>query len=226
MSALVNRSKWVIYSTDDIGPLMYVNRFNGGAEAFYYDKKAKELIVKRRGVYTPHAYIPHDGGRKDKQTGQFYRFHCPDRDYYCSVYDAKEYLPEELPEEFVDCDGFEDASDEADICIQSFIYEVDTNNSEIKLIVDGTLEDFDNINKLILHDRRSDTDIITLRREVVDEKRTYVFIVDLTFGREEFRYKKDILSANDFRKALSSTISALYEYPTFRDIADDLENYL
>lgn len=33
-------------------------------------------------------------------------------------------------------------------------------------------------------------------------------------------------TANDFRKTLSSIISALYKYPTFRDIANDLKNYL
>ncbi len=224
MSSMIHRDNWTVYSTDDIGPLMYVNRFNGGAEAFYYDKKAKELIVKRRGVYTPHAYIPHDGGRKDKQTGQFYRFHCPDRDYYCSVYDAKEYLPEELPEEFVDSTGFIDT--EADEIVKDFIYKIDTNSHTVKLLADGNLDDIDSINKLTIFDTDSHLDIFTLHREYVDSKKIFVFLVDLTFGREEFRYKSDIETKDDFDKALMSTVSALYRYPTFRQIAEDLEQCL
>ena len=223
---LVNISDWKVHNTGEVGPLMYVDRFNGGAQAFYFSKKDNTMVVKRRGVYTPHAYVEHDGGRKDKQTGEFYLFHCTNGDFFCRVEDAKQYLPADLPAECVDCDGFEDASDEADIAIQSFIYELDTNSKDVKIITDGDLDNFDSVNKITLFDLYNEIEVVTIKREVVDRKNTFVFLVDLKIGREEFRYKRDILTVNDFTKALSATVSALCEYPTFRYIADDLEKYL
>ena len=36
---LVNISDWKVHNTNEVGPLMYVDRFNGGAQAFYFSKK-------------------------------------------------------------------------------------------------------------------------------------------------------------------------------------------
>lgn len=224
MSLMIHRDNWTVYSTNDIGPLMYVDRYNGGAFAFYYNKKDNTLIVRNRPVYSPYAYIPHDGGRKDKQTGNFYKFYVDNNVYYCSVNDAINYLPEELPSECVDSTGFIET--EASEIVKDFIYKIDTNSHSVKLLTDGNLDDIDSINELTIFDTDSDLDIFTLHREYVDSKKIFVFLVDLTFGREEFRYKSDIETKDDFNKALMSTVSALYRYPTFRRIAEDLEQCL
>lgn len=95
---LIPKQYWIVFSTDEIGPLEYVSRYNGGAYSFRYCKGSQILIACNRGVYSPYCYQPHSGGRKAKQIGNFYKFMTDSGNtYYCSIKDAEVYLPELLP---------------------------------------------------------------------------------------------------------------------------------
>lgn len=228
MATLINRKNWIVFDSVDIGPLMYKGRYNGSVDAFYFDKKTNKLLVKNRSIYnTPYAYVLHDNTKKHMHYGKFYKFRCDNKDYYCHVNDAIKYLPEELPVQYVVCNlDAIDNKEDADVVIQNFIYKLDTNSSTIKCVSDGNLNNFDSITTLYLVDVLTNTRLITIERINTNDKKTFIFLVDLNIDREEFRYKRDIVTVEDFKKALNSTIAALNEYPTFVSIAEDLKSYL
>lgn len=99
----VNRSLWKIFSTDDIGPMQYVKRYEGGALALRYYKGKGTLEVIRRGLESPICYVPHSkGSHKHKYYGKFYKFKTSDgKEFFTPVDLAVKHLPEELPEEFI-----------------------------------------------------------------------------------------------------------------------------
>jgi hypothetical protein len=102
-SDLIPISKWKPYHTDDIGPLYYIGRWNGGQYAFKYNAKTNKLVVGRRGVYTPAAYTEYYEKGQRKQLGIFYLIKINNNRYYMSKYDAEKYFPDGLPEIYVDC---------------------------------------------------------------------------------------------------------------------------
>ena len=140
IETMIPRKDWKLYNTDDIGPLEYVNRFNGGALSFKYIKSTKTLTATNRGVYSPYCYQLHSGGRKDKHIGLFYKFNINGISYYCSRDDAIGYLPEALPEEYVDCNTVNNINN----IIDSLINNIYLSNKHIA-VIENEIDYLDNV---------------------------------------------------------------------------------
>lgn len=146
----VNRKDWVVYNTKDIGPLMYVDRYNGGAVSFKFNKKYHTMEITKRGVESPYAYVKHDGSKKHKREGSFYKFHTTNGDYYCSIQDAVNYLPEDLPEICVDNNANEQELDiELDLLIQQIASSILVKGNKVTISADDDIStNFENVTEI------------------------------------------------------------------------------
>lgn len=221
--SMVNIKDWIIYDTSDIGPLQYVDRFNGGGLAFKYNKKSKELIVTRRGIYTPHCYEPHSGGRKSKKTGQFYKFKTITGDiYYARVEDVEKYLPNELPEEFVFSKNITEDDDD-DNSIISFLDDfISTLNDNENVIIDVDIDDIfdiENINVIKIIDKNSSETIFIINK-IDDEEYSISTSID------DYMYKSNVNSSDQFMHAIYEIINNINVYDRFKDFIKIINDYL
>lgn len=222
--SMVNIKDWIIYDTSDIGPLQYVDRFNGGGLAFKYNKKSKELIIARRGINTPHCYEPHSGGRKSKKTGQFYKFKTITEDiYYARVEDVEKYLPNELPEKFVfSKNTIEDEDEDYNNIISCLDDFISTLNDNENIIIDVDIDDvfdIENINVIKVIDKNS-SEIIFIINKIDDEEYSISTSID------DYIYKSNVTDTNQFIQAINEIINNINKYGRFNKFIETINDYL
>lgn len=108
--------------------------------------------------------------------------------------------------------------------VQNFIYAINESSKNFKLVIDGDLSDFHNITCINIICIDINCPILTLDK-VKDENGndSYIFLVDIELENIEFRFKKNILTENDFKVALESSVQALYNYKELSKYADELD---
>ena len=225
--SLITRNNWIIYNTNDIGPVMYVDRYNGGAISFYYNKKTHELCVRNRGVNTPYAYILHDGGRKSKRFGLFYKFYCNNTEYFCEVADANRYLPDALPEDCVShC--VSTSKNKLDILeLQKYLETTIQLSKDIsgcmKVHYDDELDNFSDINKIDIIYSNLNMTILSLTKQINDNgEYKYKFNVNINMPGTEIIIRTTIATVDDFKRELDYLMIELSRFKIFSELINDL----
>ena len=94
----------------------------------------------------------------------------------------------------------------------------------LMIFFDSNFEDKDSIN-IVTED--TNTVLITIEKLLVNNKKKFRFIVDITNDTDdEFKIKTTFDSQEKFKSLVEATISALREYKEFYKYAEDLEKCL
>lgn len=227
---MIPKKYWKEYSKEDCGTL-HMERWNGGGKGLKYLDGTCKAVTTGGGYAQRYPYIfTSHYGRNTRMEGPFYRFYGIG---YVQVSEWNSFYRdvEELPKGTIYCYSEQEFEEKektmpAEKLIEDFIYKVNDESSKIKVRCDGDINNFSSIQEIELIAIGVGLPIVKVTRDKESKtKDEFVFLVDITHDRQEFKYKNIIKTRSDFNKSLESAINALEGFDGLEEYAEDLASF-